>query len=381
MACTIHNALVLQTLARWVSCVSIVLVLRLVASTVNNALSRMADMAAHNKIYSVDPEYAALVAQLPSEPPTYDVKDYGPLREHFNNTFIGMIKDNFRSQLPAESTYTVNDHRVVVSGGEISVRCLTPGNSTTGKLFPLLFWIHGGGWIYGNLDTDDYYLRIICTELQIVVVNVEYRLAPEYPFPTGLNDCFTALKWSVENQSLLHASTKRGFLVGWQSAGGNFAAAVAHRARIDHFFSDFPLTGQILQIPILLHPEACPDKYRNELLSSDECLDAPLLCRKQLDKFWEEIRAEPSNPECSPLLFTSCGGLPPTYMQVCGQDPLRDEALVYEKILRENGILTKLDIYPGVGHGFHLIFPFIRVAKKFDQDFKNGVRWLLSQSA
>ncbi|EED84237.1 predicted protein [Postia placenta Mad-698-R] len=119
-------------------------------------------MAAHNKIYSVDPEYAALVAQLPSEPPTYDVKDYGPLREHFNNTFIGMIKDNFRSQLPAESTYTVNDHRVVVSGGEISVRCLTPGNSTTGKLFPLLFWIHGGGmvsWYFVMLGKANFFVQ------------------------------------------------------------------------------------------------------------------------------------------------------------------------------------------------------------------------------
>ncbi|KAI0946573.1 hypothetical protein AcW1_010003 [Taiwanofungus camphoratus] len=143
------------------------------------------------------------------------------------------------------------------------------------------------GWIFGTLDMDDYSLRILCVDLQICIVNVEYRrvvahlfsqpksitgvnlcrLAPEHSFPTGLNDCYAALKWTSNNQRLLSGSSSIGFLLGGQSAGSNLAAVIARRARDDPFFAKHRITGHILQIPVVLHADAYPEEYKSELLS------------------------------------------------------------------------------------------------------------------
>ncbi|KAI0942643.1 hypothetical protein AcW1_003217 [Taiwanofungus camphoratus] len=334
-------------------------------------------MAQYSHLSTPDPEFAALLAHLPSIPPWYEVEDAALLRQQFNAGFIGMIQNNLRPKLPPKSAYRLQDHQVPVEGDVISVRCLTPTSQEKEAVFPLLFWIHGGGWNFGNLDTDDYYLRILCVDLQIAIVNVEYRLAPEHPFPTGLNDCYAALKWAADRSSLFSASLSRGFLIGGQSSGANLAAVIAHRARDDAFFAGRRLTGQVLQVPIVLHPDAYPEKYKSELLSMEQNKDAPFLDRKQLDEFYRRVQVQPSNPECSPLLFPSHNGLPPTYIQVCGLDPLRDEGLLYEKVLREEGVKTKVDVYPGVAHGFQLSFPALDAAVKLDSDFKNGIRLLL----
>ncbi|KAF9812417.1 hypothetical protein IEO21_06220 [Rhodonia placenta] len=186
---------------------------------------------------------------------------------------------------------------------------------------------------------------------------------------------------TVNNQALFGGDISRGFLIGGQSAGSNYGAVLAYRARDDSFFENRRLSGTILQLPIVLHPDAHPEKYKDELLSVDECRDTPLLNGEQMKITWVELGAEPLNPECSPFLYSSHAGLPPTYLQVCGQDPLRDEALVYEKLLKEANVATRLDVYPGVGHGFHIHFPTLTLAVKFDADFKAGLRWLLGRDS
>ncbi|KAJ7142953.1 Alpha/Beta hydrolase protein [Mycena epipterygia] len=283
--------------------------------------------------------------------------------------------------ISADSSYRVEDRKVTVDGGEIAVRCIQPipkAEETEG--FPVLVYIHGGAFVAGDLNIDDFFLRIISVDFRISIVNVDYRLAPEHPFPTGLNDCYAALKWTVNNASEISGALTKGFLVGGLSAGGSYAAAVTHRARYDPFFQDRKITGHILQVPTLLHPGAAiPEKFKTDLLSMEQNKDAPLLSKTNHGFFYDCLGADPSNLEISPLLL-SHEDLPAAYIQVSGLDPLRDEALLYDRLLREAGIQTKLDIYPGLPHGFHAFLPQLAASRKWDVDFRAGLDWLLADA-
>ncbi|TFY63747.1 hypothetical protein EVJ58_g3064 [Rhodofomes roseus] len=332
-------------------------------------------MAQNRHLATPDSEYAALLAQLPTLPPVRDVQ---VLRNMTKDIVVPTLNRIRGASLPAETKYRVTDYEIAVDGGTISVRCTTP---TKGEVFPLMVWVHGGGFVTGTLEPDDYLLRALSVELGIVTVNVEYRLAPEFRFPTPLNDCYAALKWAADNAALLSASVTKGFILGGQSAGGNLVAALAYRAREDPFFQGRALTGHLLQYPQVIHPDAVPARYKSELLSMEELKDAPVLKRDDLLFFAQAYQAEPYNPECSPLLYPSHAGLPPLYMQVCGWDPVRDECLLYEKVLREAGADTKIDIYPGVPHIFAAMHPTLSQAVKHDRDMREGIRWLLEKTA
>ncbi|OCH92008.1 hypothetical protein OBBRIDRAFT_486115 [Obba rivulosa] len=324
-----------------------------------------------------DPEVEACLDKMPGFGPVPG--DMVSARLAFDKLVIVAARKATEPFLPHESEYRVQEFQIPVDSGEIAVRCLMP--ITVGqenKTFPLLYWTHGGGWLFGNLDMDDMFLRTICVELQITVVNVDYRLAPEYPFPTGVNDAYTALKWAVNHTPLLSVDPSKGFIVSGSSAGGNLATVIAHRSQDDPFFEGRRVTGQLLQIPAICHPGGYPDEYKGELLSFDTTGDARLLAKAHMVATYEKYGAPATNPECSPLLYPSHKGQPPAYMQVCGVDPLRDEALLYERLLRDDGVKTKLEVYPGVGHGFHIYAPESKSAKKFVQDFKYGLKWLLA---
>ncbi|OCH90777.1 Alpha/beta hydrolase fold-3 [Obba rivulosa] len=235
--------------------------------------------------------------------------------------------------------------------------------------------MHSGAWRVGNLDMDDYFLRILAVELQVVVVNVDYRLAPEYRLPACLDDSYTGLKWAAINASRLCASLSKGFIVGGQSAGGNLAVVITHRARDDPFFADTPLTGSLFSIASVVHPDAVPELYKPELLSVEQYRDGPVLTKEAILKSYEDLTVEPMNPEISPLLYPSHKDLPPAYIQVCGLDPRRDESFLYERLLREAGAKFKIDVYPGVPHGSHALFPSLKQTSK--EDLKKRLAWLL----
>ncbi|KAK7050696.1 Esterase/lipase/thioesterase [Favolaschia claudopus] len=286
----------------------------------------------------------------------------------------------YEGRLPAETAYKLTDHTVPVDGGEITVRVIIPTSTAQEGPefeFPVLVHYHGGGWSIGSIDGDDLGLRILSVATRVVTVNVGYRLAPENPFPIPLNDSYTALKWTVSNAKSLRISLAKGFFVGGVSAGGELAAVMTQKSIQDPFFTNTKITGNILSVPLIIHPDAYPTEYAHELLSVKQNADAPILDRTLMDAFLDCHRAPPTSPDFSPLLG-SREGLPPTYLQICGLDPLRDEGLLWERLLREQGTPTKLDIYPGVPHGFPPIFPGSPLGKKWHADWEAGVKWLLS---
>ncbi|KAI0746364.1 Alpha/Beta hydrolase protein [Daedaleopsis nitida] len=228
------------------------------------------------------------------------------------------------ARILADSAYVTREHNVCVEICFVRVRIYLPAASE-GETFPLLFWVHGGGWVFGTLEQDDYTLKIITVELRMAIVSVDYKLAPETPFPGGLHDCFAALKWAAENPGTLGADLQKGFVVGEQSAGSNYAAVLAQLAK----------ANLALSIPLLCHPEAYPDEYKAKMTSLGPNADAPLLALLATSG---KLQALPENPELSPLLHDSLDGLPPAYVQVCGLDPAGDEGLVYAE--RLDGVLT-----------------------------------------
>ncbi|KAJ7732678.1 Alpha/Beta hydrolase protein [Mycena metata] len=300
-------------------------------------------MAQYSHLSEADPEFAPFLA-IKAPPPSFVLEER---RKRFA-AVIDAGKKSYTPGLPKETEYQVLDHQVEVEEptGKILVRTLVPTSQNGGsQTYPLFVWFQGGGWTDGHLDMDDYHLRATCVEHQISIVNVNYRLAPEHPHPTPLNDCYSALKWAVSSAEVLRTDLKKGFLV--------------------------------LQIPPVLHPEAVPEKYKPFLLSYEQNKDAPILSRDNITWCFGRLGGSPTDPEISPLLYPSHKGLAPAVIQVCGMDPLRDEGLLYESLLKSEGVKTKLTVYPGVPHGFNYSFLHLEIGSRWDKEYKAGVRWLL----
>ena len=219
---------------------------------------------------------------------------------------------------------------------------------------PIIVMFHEGGWIMGDLTDEDQNCRLFARDLGAVSVNVEYRLAPEHPFPTGVHDSYDVIKWiaSTAPSDILPADPRQGFIVGGSSAGGNLSAVMCQIARDEGL--NPPLTGQNLSVPALLSLSVVPEKWKDDYRSRFESQSDPVLKynKETAEGLNRELKPDEASPLFSPLLYPNLKNLPPAFFQVCGLDPLRDEALIYESELRENGVETRLEIYEGFGHMF-----------------------------
>ncbi len=245
---------------------------------------------------------------------------------------------------------------------------------------PLIVMYHGGGFCMGILESEETSCRNFVRELGATCLNVSYRLAPEYPFPYAINDAWDALKWAAANAgSLLGADPSIGFVVGGTSAGASLTAVLTHLAR-DEDLSP-PLTGQYLGIPAICPDSQMPDKYKHLLLSPEQNANAPLLPAAAVDMFRRGYLPDESSPLHNVLAAPhGHAGLPKAYLQLNGLDPLRDQGLIYEKILREeNGIETRLDMYPGLPHAFFFPFPDLEATRRYRKDQVKGFAWLLGR--
>ncbi|KAI0780343.1 Alpha/Beta hydrolase protein [Trametes elegans] len=342
---------------------------------------------AYNHLAQSDPELAPLLATLASvqdnAPSTKET--FAQAREHVDSVMVASARAAYASRTPPKHAVNSADHQIAVDDGQVHIqaRSYWPASATNGDpTLPLLVWFHGGGLIFGNIEMDDDLLRILSVDLQLVAVNVEYRLTPEHPWPIPLHDAYAAVKWAATNATTLHADTSKGFLLGGVSGGCLFLPAIAHRALSDPFFAQHgKITGQVLQIPSIVHPDAVPDEYQANFTSLEQNTHAPLLTAKQVREALPLHGAGPPNPEYSVLMrpLEALSGLAPAYIQVCGLDPVRDGGLLYAAHLRAAGVPARVDTYQGAPHGFHVALPETRAARKFDGDVEEGIRWLLSR--
>ncbi|EJD44155.1 lipase/esterase [Auricularia subglabra TFB-10046 SS5] len=247
---------------------------------------------------------------------------------------------------------------------------------------PLVVYIFGGGWLFGDPAQVAMQAKAIAEATGAIVVSPNYRLAPAHVFPAGPEDIWDALAWLAQpaNAAALGADVHAGLAIGGVSAGANMAAVTAQRCLSERAPGSAPLTGLALVVPFVLEPEIVPARYKDFYFSREQNADALTTGEKSMRFTRKLVQFDVTSPQFSPFNAPNPHvGMPPTYVQAAGLDPLRDDALIYERVLREHGVKTRLDVYPGVPHAHNFVFPNLKSSHKAHVDLVKGVAWLLGQ--
>jgi len=211
----------------------------------------------------------------------------------------------------------------------------------------LLLYFHGGGFILGSIGLMDNVARELCHHTGAVVVSVEYRLAPEHPYPAGLDDCVAATRWAHAHAAELGAVGKPVFVSG-ESAGGNLSGAVALRlsdaAEGDE--AGVPIAGQIL-----IYPATNGSSHESQSFYD---FDGLVVSRTAGQMYWAAYSAGRNLDDdgCARLLAADVTGLPPALVVLAGCDVLRDDGRAYAAHMRDGGVEVDEVCYPGQPHGF-----------------------------
>jgi acetyl esterase/lipase len=281
--------------------------------------------------YNIDPELAPVVPLLQLSA----FADVERARADIINLIAPLNKN-------VDTTGVVIEDRSI----PVPIRIYSPAGDAPSTGRPALLDIHGGGFAVGSIEMEHAFACQIAREIGATVVAVEYRLAPEHPFPAGIDDCYAALRWMHEHADELHLDPQR-IAVGGQSAGGGLSAGVALMAR-DR--GGPPLCFQFLGIPELDH--------RLETASMRAFTDTPLWHRPNAEISWRYYLGENPgevSPYASPAIAADLRGLPPAYVTTMEFDPLRDEGIIYALRMLEAGVQVELHSYPGTFHGSGII--------------------------
>lgn len=256
----------------------------------------------------------------------------------------------------------VTEGRVPGADGNLRARSYRPAGVTAE--LPVVVHLHGGGWVLRDLEVGDWLCSRVAKAARVVVVAVDYRLAPHHPFPAAVEDARAATAWIARNAATFGGDGERLGLMG-DSAGGNLAAVTAIGARDDG--------GPAIRLQVLLYP---PVDLTGRSPSLTEDPGALILTPLGRDTFRSLYlgAADPADPRASPLLASDHRGLPPTLLQVGDRDPLRDDASRYAAVLRAAGVDVRGTIYLDAVHGF-LSFPgVVPAARQALWEIVNEVR-------
>lgn len=212
--------------------------------------------------------------------------------------------------------------------GELTARLYTPPGGA--KPLPVLVYMHGGGWVVGSTETHDPFCRLLCDAADVMILSLNFRLAPEHPFPAALEDVLDAFAWAAEHAADFGGDAQR-ILLGGDSAGANLAAVAANR--ICTAADGVKPAAQMLLYPVTDHPSAGHGSYTER--GSGCGLDAGLM-----RWFWDQYvtEAQAGDAEVSPLRLAKLPALPPTLIATAEYDPLRDEGIAYAEKLKAAGI-------------------------------------------
>lgn len=300
--------------------------------------------------YNYDPELTPLLDLLPDT--SLGLGDPAAAREAFLELVAQVNAD-------IDDAGVVIENRTIPGPGDapdVPVRIYSP-EGLAGSV-PGILHIHGGGFVIGNLDSELGSCIGLCRGLGVVVVSVDYRLAPETPYPGPLEDCYAALAWLAEHSGQLNIDAARVMVFG-QSAGGGLAAATALLAR-DRGGPD--LCFQYLGIPEL--------DDRLQTPSMQQFVDTPMWNRPNAELSWDyylggryQRGADDVPGHAAPARAEALAGLPPAYVSTMEFDPLRDEGIEYALKLMQAGVATELHSFPGTFHGSAL-FTHVQVSQR-----------------
>lgn len=295
----------------------------------------------------MDPQVQALLdmmaAQSANAPKMWEV----PLAEARAGFATGFAMFN----AGAPEMASITDQQIPTPGGEMGVKTFVPKGQGP---FPLLVYIHGGGFVIGNPDS---HLRL-CAELaegaKVLVVSLDYRLAPEFPAPAALEDCIAGIRWAVENAPALGGNAAK-FAIGGDSAGGNLTAASCQRLR------DTGGPGPAFQL--LMYGAFDFDMSKPSIAKNGEGF---VLDRASMDWFVDQYTPDPAlrNDPCVSPGLGDVTGMPPALLQVGTLDPLLDDSFRYANKLALAGVPIDLKVYPDMPHGFMQMSAVLDTAKR-----------------
>jgi versiconal hemiacetal acetate esterase len=230
----------------------------------------------------------------------------------------------------------------------------------------------------GELDTDEILCRTVCELANCIVVNVDYRLTPEHKVPAQLQDTEVIYNWAKNNAASFGGDPEKFFTAGG-SAGGALALELASRVGKNPSTRGH-IKGVAAVVPMVLHPSNVPDEYKSIYTAYEDNKDgAAIIDGISMSIYLEHSGAKLDDAEIFIGLDTdNHKHMPPTYIVACERDPLRDDALVLEKMLKKAGVATKMDFYRDLPHYFW-IFPDLPEREQFIENLINGVKWLISQ--
>ena len=272
---------------------------------------------------------------------------------------------------PGVEVGSVRDITIDGADGPLAARHYVPDED--GGPHPLLVYYHGGGWVICDLDTHDALCRLICKHAGVQVLAVDYRLAPEHPFPAGLDDARAALRWAQENAESLGADPER-IAVGGDSAGGNLATVVCQLAARDG--------GPAPAFQLLIYPAT--DSV--EVSRSRELFAEGFFLTKSLMEWFAaqyvgSQEVDPADPRISPLRADDLSGLAPAFIVTAGFDPLRDEGEAYAEALRAAGTPVVLRRFAGEIHGFVNAVGVSRIGRDAVIELAGTTRAMLSTAS
>ena len=240
--------------------------------------------------------------------------------------------------LPGPEMRDILDFDVAHANFPVPVRLYVPGGASR-EAGPVLVYLHGGGFVTCSMDSHEGLCLRMADSAKLRVLSVDYRLAPQYPFPAGPDDCEHVLKWTLSGAGLKYGIDQDRLGIGGDSAGGNMAAWLGQKYR-QH------LHTQILLYPLMQMAEIKPQKP-----GPQDMLQLGVVALKFITKYYL-AGADVNDTKVSPLFEKNLKGMPPTYLLTCGLDPLRAEGRLYKDYLQSQGALVEYVHEKAMPHGF-----------------------------
>lgn len=312
--------------------------------------------------YNFDPELEPYLAIAPTD---IDISTPQAIKE----CRIRFSKNTPPSKdRPYSDDVCVEDRTLSSSGShdqtDIKVRIYRPVRQENRKL-PAIYQIHGGGFILGDIEMCDLWCRQIVSDLNAIVVSIDYRLAPEHPYPAAADDCYAGLCWLFEQAEALGIDTTWVAITG-QSAGACLAISTCLRARD---LGGPRVCFQVLEIPV------CDDRL--DTVSMHEFNDTPMWNSSNAQWSWRHYLGPDHKGDtpvyAAPARATNLSDLPPTYLSTMQYDPLRDEGIEFALRLMQAGVAVELHSFPGTFHG-SAIFSGASVSRRYQQEVLERLR-------
>ena len=317
-----------------------------------------------NFIDQIDPELRVVVEKLPTDRPL-DLNEIPVARVKMKKMVTALL-----ANLPQVEGVSSEDQFAPGSEGRPAVRVRVYQPTERPSKLPALYWIHGGGYVMGDIEQDDRLMKQLVKRIGCVAVSVDYRLAPEHPFPEPVEDCYAGLKWLSAHANELGVEPSR-IAIGGASGGGGLAAGLALLTR-DR--GEVRVAFQLLIYPMI--------DDRNVTHASYAITDPRMWNRESNRLGWRAYLGRDGggadvSPYAAATRATDLKNLPPAYIPVGALDLFVDENIEYAQRLIQAGVPTELHVYPGAFHGFDLFAPSATVSKQFKADRDNALKHAL----